>query len=327
MVSTCGTIEGRLLAVLDVLGTGVYHNTFSERGKRQTEEVHRFKQAIRAESQREPLHRFCTDLFEGIRSCIAQPAVSSDVRREKSYKLFYEKRNGDLKKLWNDFHVVLQLSQPDPIWTQTVNRLLFNEALVASIGEDARQQPEVSSASLPSVELGADEENTIRYMAGYVPFKLMKVYETKDTQEDANVLDCLSAMAVFGPVDDFYSYTQEWIKNVNRGGLFEVSTATFTFFRQLEILMRGMLPHYLLGGSVSKEDVHDRISRDEGLLCYWNVLSGQLSHDKARVLLKEIIDLWLTIRSHAFAKQLMEQHKVDKKKVTKKSSALRKQMQ
>ena len=249
-----------------------------------------------------------------------------DIRREKSYKLFYQKRIKDLNTLWNDFHVVLQLPQPDLIWTQTVNRLLFNEALVASIGEDASQQPKVPSTSLPSAELGTDEENTIRYMAGYVPFKLMTVYERKDTQDDANVLDCLSAMAALGPVDDFYAYTHEWTKSVNRGGLFEVSTTTFTFFRQLEILIRGMLSQYLLGGSVSKEDVCDHILHDEDLISKWNILSGHLSHDSARLLLTEIIDLWLTIRSHAFAKQIMEEHKQDKNILTKKSVALRKQM-
>ena len=87
-----------------------------------------------------------------------------------------------------------------------------------------------------------------------------------------------------------------------------------------------MLPQYLLGRSVSKEDVHDHILHNEDLICNWNIFSGQLSHDNAR-LLTEIIDLWLTIRSHAFAKQLMEEHKQDKKTVTKKCVALRKQMQ
>ena len=43
----------------------------------------------------------------------------------------------------------------------------------------------------------------------------MKVYETKNTQEDANVLDCLSDMAISGPVDDFYAYTKEWTRVVN----------------------------------------------------------------------------------------------------------------
>ena len=43
MAVMCETLEGRLLAVLDVLATGVYNNSFSKMGKRQTEEVHLFK--------------------------------------------------------------------------------------------------------------------------------------------------------------------------------------------------------------------------------------------------------------------------------------------
>ena len=78
-----------------------------------------------------------------------------------------------ISKLWNDF-LVPQLPQPDPIWTQIVNRLLFNEELVASI-EDASQQPKVFSASVPRDEQGSDEENTIWYLAGYVPFKSMSM--------------------------------------------------------------------------------------------------------------------------------------------------------
>ena len=62
---------------------------------------------------------------------------------------------------------------------------------------------------MPSDELGSYEENTIRYMAGYAPFKLMKVYEKKDTQDDTDILDCLSGIAVSGSVDDFYAYTHE----------------------------------------------------------------------------------------------------------------------
>ena len=43
-----------------------------------------------------------------IPSCIVERAVSVDVRREKSYKLFYGKPIKHLNKLWTNFHVVLQ---------------------------------------------------------------------------------------------------------------------------------------------------------------------------------------------------------------------------
>ena len=327
MAVTYGIDCGRLIDALDALGTRLHCNSFSTRGKQQTKEVDLFKQAIGRSEHSKALERFCKELFQGISSCNAEPAASTDDRRERSYQLFYERRIGCLKELWNDFHGILQLPQPDPLWTQIVNRLLFNQDLVRCIGEDVRRehQPTLSAVSATD-ELGSDEENIIRYIAGYIPYKLMKVYEKKDTQEDANVLDCLSEMAISGPVDDFYAYTQEWTRAINRGGLFEVKDSVFTFFRKLDILMRAVLPQHLLGGSVSKEGVHARILNDQDLLFNWDILTGQLSHQKAIVLLQEIIDLWLTIRGHAFAKQLMEEHKADKEKVTRKSKSFRGQM-
>ena len=237
---------------MDVLGTGLHCNLFSTRGKIQTKEVDLFKQTIGQGEHREPLERFCKELFQAINSCITEPALSTDDRREKSYQMFYVKRIGSLKKLWNDFHGILQLPQPDPIWTQAVNRLLFDQDLVSRLGTDKRHeyQPTLSTATATD-GLGSDEENIIRYIAGYIPFKLMKAYEKKDTQEDANVLDCLSEMAISGPVDDFYTYTQEWTRAINRGGLFEVKDIVFSFFQKLDILMRAILPQHLLGGFAS----------------------------------------------------------------------------
>ena len=59
--------------------------------------------------------------------------------------MFYKTQIGDLNELWNDFHSELTLPQPDPTWTQTVNRLFYS-ALISCIGEDARQdqQPTVT---------------------------------------------------------------------------------------------------------------------------------------------------------------------------------------
>ena len=40
-------------------------------------------------------------------------------------------------------------------------------------------------------------------MAGYIPFKLLKVYKRNNTEAAAEVVDCLSTMAQSGPEDDF----------------------------------------------------------------------------------------------------------------------------
>ena len=64
--------------------------------------------------------------------------------------------------------------------------------------------------------MGADEENIVQYMAGYIPFKLHKVYKRYNTEAADEVVDCLSTMAQSGPEDDFYAYTQKWTKAINR---------------------------------------------------------------------------------------------------------------
>ena len=43
--------------------------------------------------------------------------------------------------------------------------------------------------------MGANEENIIRYMDGYIPFTLLKVYKKKDSAAAADVVDFFSGMS------------------------------------------------------------------------------------------------------------------------------------
>ena len=66
---------------------------------------------------------------------------------------------------------ILQLPQPDSLWTQIVNRLLFNQDLVRCIGEDVRREHQsILFTVCATDEMGSDEENIIRYIAGYIPY-------------------------------------------------------------------------------------------------------------------------------------------------------------
>ena len=47
-------------------------------------------------------------------------------------------------------------------------------------------------------------------------------------------MECLSTMAVNGDESSFLSYTLEWNRTVNRGGLFEVNDETYRLFKQIE---------------------------------------------------------------------------------------------
>lgn len=153
------------------------------------------------------------------------------------------------------------------MWLQTANRLLFNNELLASIQSDGMLESRpVVAFGVDEANLGADEENIIRYMAGYIPFKLLKFYKKKDSAEAADVVDFLSTMSQPGPEDDFYAYTEAWTKAISRGGIFEVSSDVFSFFRHLDMVMRKLLPKHLISGTINKDEVMEAIMKDEDLL-------------------------------------------------------------
>ena len=129
-----------------------------------------------------------------------------------------------------------------------------------------------------------------------------------------------------GPEDDFYSYTREWTKAISRGGVFEVSNVAFLVFRKLNLLMRELLPPHLIKCTMDRAEVMKAVGDDEDLLFHWDILCGQLSNDESQKLLQEVVDLWMTISGHALAKQLMEQYKQDKLKLTSKTKSLCKEL-
>ena len=118
--------------VLELLESPAHCSSFSERGKRQIWQLHQFKEAIQSQRREEGFRLFCQALLGDIRSCIADTSSSVDAKREKSYKMFYERRISVIPKHWDDFHVALGLEGPDPVWTQTVNRLLHISMLQLS---------------------------------------------------------------------------------------------------------------------------------------------------------------------------------------------------
>jgi len=86
----------------------------------------------------------------------------------------------------------------------------------------------------PSLELSEEEEQIVRYAAGYVPMFLLKKYERGSTNKSIEYVECLSKMAVNGEESSFLSYTLEWSKILNHGGLFKMNDEAYRLFRHIE---------------------------------------------------------------------------------------------
>ena len=123
-------------------------------------------------------------------------------------------------------------------------------------------------------------------------------------------------------------YTREWSSKVNRGGLFEINDTSYALFREIELCIRDRLRSTLASSTVhqgTKDQLLKEAFEDVDVQLYWSLLSVDIeSSSDADELLKEIIELWLTIRGFSIAGQLMEVYKKKSRKTTKKSKGLRK---
>ena len=87
--------------------------------------------------------------------------------------------------------MVTWVSKLSPLVWQHVNRKLYTELVTTHLGNQR-----LSEDSIDVPQLTADEENILRYAAGYVPLKLLKKYEKGSSEFAVAVVECFSAMAV-----------------------------------------------------------------------------------------------------------------------------------
>ena len=187
-----------------------------------------------AASEHGSFQEFSKAIVQEIRACFKEQ-IRSSKDKEKAVSVFHQIRISHLTSLWDNLHQSLHLPSPDPSWCQTVNKKLFDDiSQEISLGTTLKEK---GTSRRP---LTADAENVIRYVAGYIPFKLLKKYRKIDTKEANDIVECLSEMAIspaksMGSDDEsedaFFAYTQEWMAVINRGGLFEVNHNVYRFLR------------------------------------------------------------------------------------------------
>ena len=133
--------------------------------------------------------QFCTNLMGALTACFAGNIV---VSRDKEFaqKQYLQCRAQIIPSLWNDAHKALGLPQPDPLWTQTVSKLCF-DAICKVKTMKSSSLPEV----MTPVPLPADAENVIRYVAGYIPFKLLHRYKKMDSEDACAYIEILESLS------------------------------------------------------------------------------------------------------------------------------------
>ena len=189
---------------------------------------------------------FAGQLLKSVKSTsVKDGRMKHSTRRRKMWSAFYQLQVGELSSLWEALLQDIGLKNNDTgkihyclpamvnnivISCSTLSIALFTEHINLELFETKVLldfTPPVIQC--PLAPLTKDELNALQYIAGYVPFKLLKKLQKR--QEFRRWLE---GMVVEGTETSFLDYTKEWIERVNRGGLFRVNDKAFVFFTHLE---------------------------------------------------------------------------------------------
>ena len=253
---------------------------------------------------------FSEQLVSSIAAICDQDSQSAEplpLKRAALWSKFHRLRVEMLPRVWREFLCNVDESL-DVLIQQYVNQKVFEDIITARFGC-------VSSIKSRTATLTSDEENIIRYAAGYVPFSLLKKHKKSSSALSSAYIDCLIGLSVCSADDDdsdgtgvvsLMNYTLEWMKRVNRGGLFEVSDKAFLLFREIELTTRDALMSSLQSRhSDGKNDISSLACADAYVVSYWEQIACDLNNAQSMSLLKEIVDLWITIRGHSIAGQFL----------------------
>ena len=303
--------SGNLKAALCSVLTDYDHLDGVGRCKQAKDDVRKFMTAVmKNDSLMDIFDEFASNLIKELEKCFFS-CISSDVpfrskhmKREKIWKSFQKLRFNKLGKMWSDLFLSNEGNIPklSPLIYQSITQKLYSELINCHIG--TINDIKVASSRSEVASLTVDEENIIRYVAGYVPFKLLLQYEKNMAAEAVQVIDCLAGMAVNG---DAMEYTSKWIDLVNRGGAFDVSDTTYMFFKEVELQVRKQLlltfeRNLTIEDSSQREAIVCAVVGNESVQFYWTMLSIDICEEKQAVkVLKEVVGLWVTIRGYSIA--------------------------
>ena len=121
--------------------------------------------------------------------------------------------------------------------------------------------------------------------------------------------------------------TEGWTNAIDRGGLWHVSDDTYLIFYLMEKEIRNHFVHKSAKAlTETKKKVVDSILSNDDLLFHWSILASPVGDAVGEVVLRKMVELYVTVRGFAFASSCMELYKQQHKKRTQKSKALRKKL-
>ena len=185
----------------------------------------------------------------------------------------------------------------------------------------------------PDRPLTSEEQNALRYVAGYVVRKLRIKFESESHPKKDELIFLLMECA--GDEANEEGGTETWLNLVDRGGLWHVNDLTYGLFMIMEevndltyglfMIMEEVTRQYFSTSerATTVNVIRDSLLKSNDILFQWSLIAAVSDGYVESTVLFEIIKLYVTIRGYAFTKSCMELYKQAKRKTIPKSRALR----
>ena len=171
-----------------------------------------------------------------------------------------------------------------------------------------------------NLNLSSHEAKVLRYVAGFLPFSIKCLYETRNDATSKVIVSILNSWRLSNNADEreetYLEFSNAWVDSVDRGGLFLVNDCLYVFVKRIEDVARKLFNKKLIY-SYQGEDLRDTLmNRFEArpiVDLTWATLTRHIKDEKAKTILKEIIlRKWIDIRARAFANAWIQKLKLEK---------------
>lgn len=200
--------------------------------------------------------------------------------------------------------------------TNEVSKQLFKQEFCSSCGaSNTELQP-----------LTKEEENALRYVAGYICRKVKDKVESSKASGRDDMLLCLSSLSGDDLEGEEEEVGEEWTNMIDRGGLQHVHYDKYTLFYLMEDVRKHLTVDTLHKQQSGSKDIIDTVLKSEDISFQWSMLASTLGHDVSQTLLNMIVKEYVTLRGFAFGASCLELYKQRTKKTLQKKKGIRKKL-
>ncbi|CAH1776995.1 unnamed protein product [Owenia fusiformis] len=238
---------------------------------------------------------------------------SAQLKANKSFNMLQSlhqcKISKEVTKLFSDFYSNIGIEYKDSFLSIKIIDEMFKE-ICFQVN---------SSINLPStlpsptdLSLSQDEESTLSYISGFIPHSLIKQLSKSKGRNSEILVKCLNSWKVKDEDDlnpsaeHFETYRNSWTAQINRGGLFIVNSSVYSFFRQIELIVRKSLNVsnvVRLNSSNIDQHILEELSVDENVQQAWGEITEHIFDDSLNTLLmKKVLSKFVTLRAKSFVK-------------------------